>query len=241
MTSDKPQIISILEDAQLAHRAGDFVNALKFYEHFFDHALDDDPFALYAIRLSHCLRGWADLAAEFPGAKNRLEHKKQDSLDIFLQQKNPEHFHDYLSICRHLGLESQALEEFLKLHEEFPKTAVKLVKYIWDDLVNAEQWTVCNQLLTEPAQKLDELFSVFDEAARLKEYDPAFNNLKFDQHIVDSLLNDVKNLVLVLRQGDRSDDISSAQRQFNLAILNRDHATLLKQAHAQATFLFSGH
>ena len=42
---EKPKIIQVLEDATLAHESGDFVNALKFYEHFFDHALDDDPYA----------------------------------------------------------------------------------------------------------------------------------------------------------------------------------------------------
>ena len=230
-----------MEDAQLAHRAGDFVSALKFYEHFFDHALDDDPYALYGVRLSHCLQGWAELAEQFPGAKSRLEHKKRDSLDVFSEHKDPERFHDYLTICRHLGLESQALEEFLKLHNQLPKTAAKLIKYLWDDLINAEQWIVCNELLVEPAQKLDELFSVFDEADRLKKFDPAFDNIKFDQHIVDTLLNDVQNLVLVLRQGARADDIASAQRQFNLGVQARDHATLQKQVHAKASFLFAHH
>jgi hypothetical protein len=239
--TDKPQIVCVLEDAQLAHRSGDFVNALKFYEHFFDHALDDDPYALYGVRLSHCLQGWAELAAQFPGAKSRLEYKKRDSLEFFLQHKDPERFHDYLTICRHLGLESDALEEFLKLHKQLPKTAAKLVKYLWDDLINAEQWSTCNELLVEPAQKMDELFSVYDEAARLKDFDPAFDNIKFDQHIVDTLLQDVQNLVLVLRQGDRGDDIASAHRQFSLGVQARDHATLHKQVHAKASFLFAHH
>ncbi len=239
--SDKPPIISVLENAHLAHQAGDFVNALKFYEHFFDHALDDDPYALYGVRLSHCLQGWAKLAEEFPGAKNRLDAKKRESLNLFLEHKNPERFHDYLTICRFLGVESQALEEFLKLHKEQPKTAAKLVKYLWDDLINAEQWYVCNELLVEPAQKTDELFAVFDEALRLKAIDPDFDNAKFDRHIVDTLISDVQKLITVLRQGNRSDDIESTSRQFHLAVQARDHATLQKQVHAKASFLFAKH
>jgi len=62
---EKPEIIKVLEDAKLAHESGDFVNALKFYEQFFDHALDDDPYALYGVRLSYCLDGWVKLAGEF--------------------------------------------------------------------------------------------------------------------------------------------------------------------------------
>ena len=238
---DKPQIIRVLEDAQLAHQAGDFVSALKFYEHFFDHALDEDPYALYGARLSHCLLGWAELAAVFPGAKNRLEYKKRDSLSFYLADKNPEHFHDYLTICRHLGVESEALEQFLKLHHQQPKSAAKLVKYLWDDLVLAEHWSVCNDLLAEPSAKLDELFSVFDEAARLKEFDTAFDTAKFDQHIVDTLLDDLQKLVLVLRHADRQTDIDALHRQFQLGLESRNHAVLHKQAHAKSSFLFAAH
>ncbi len=238
---DKPDILRVLEDAQLAHQAGDFVSALKFYEHFFDHALDDDPYALYGARLSHCLTGWGDLAEVFPGAKNRLDAKKRESLETYLESRNPEQFHDYLAICRVLGVEADALEQFLKLHHNEPKSSVKLSKYLWDDLVNAEQWQVCNELLEQPNQKLDELLAVFDEAARLKEFDPAFDNIKFEQHIVDTLLNDVQKVVLVLRQGNRSDDIAALQRQFQQGVVHRDHPILTKQVHAKSSFLFAGH
>jgi len=239
--ANKPEIITVLEDAQLAHKAGDFVNALKFYEHFFDHALDDDPYALYGVRLSYCLQGWADLALEFPGAKNNLESKKRAMLSQYLETKDPERFHDYFTICRHLGKETDALEQFLTQHHEQPNSAAKLIKYVWDDLVNAEQWSVCNDLLIEPNQKLDELFSVFDEQARLKEVDPEFDNIKFDQHIVDSLLDNIQNVVLVLRHASRDDDINALQRQFNQAIETRNHSLLNTQAHAKSSFLFTGH
>jgi len=238
---DKPQIISVLEDAQLAHRSGDFVNALKFYEHFFDHALDDDPYALYGVRLAHCLQGWAELAKVFPGAKNRLENKKRERLDQFKESTDPETFHDYLSITRLLGTEADALEEFLELHNSQPEEAAKLTKYLWDDLVNAEHWAVCNTLLSQPNQKLDELFSVFDEAAQLKELDPSFNNRKFEQHLVDTLLNDLQNTVMVLRHGNRGDDIDALQRQFYQALEKRNHPLLSKQVHAKSSFLFASH
>lgn len=237
----KPQIITVLEDAQRAHQAGDFASALSFYERFFDHALDDDPYALYGARLSHCLTGWGELAEVFPGAKNRLEAKRRETLETYLQGRDPEDFHDYLSICRVLGREEEALEQFLALYNAEPKSAVKLSKYLWDDLVNAEHWAVCGELMQEANQKLDELFSVFDEAARLKEFDPAFDTLKFDQHIVDTLLGDVQKVVLVLRQNNRSDDITLLQRQFQQAITSRDHPMLNTQAHAKGAFLFANH
>lgn len=238
---DKPQMIQVLEDAQRAHQAGDFSNALKFYEHFFDHALEHDPLAFYGARLSHCLGGWGDLAEQFPGAMNRLEAKKRDSLEVYLEQREPERFHDYLAICRTLGREQDALEQFLQLHHSEPKSAAKLSKYIWHDLVGAEHWDVCSDLLPQPSQKLDELFAIFDEANKLKEVDPAFNTQSFDEHIVDTLLNDLQQVVTVLRYAQRSDEIDALARQFAQAVEQRQHAQLAKQTHAKASFLFTGH
>jgi len=238
---EKPKIIKVLEDATLAHEAGDFVNALKFYEHFFDHALDDDPYAYYGVRLNHCLRGWTDLAATFPGAKNRLEAKKRETLEQYLSDREAERFHDYLSICRCLGLENEAIEEFLRLHHAQDKSAAKLVKFLWDDLINAEQWKVCGDIIEQANLKLDELFAVFDEAAKLKEIDPSFDNIRFENHIVDKLLSDVQKLAIVLRHNDRTDEVGALQRQFQQGVESRDHSILTKQFHAKSTFLFSGH
>lgn len=238
---DKPQIIKVLEDAQLAHKAGDFANALTFYEHFFDKALDHDPYAFYGARLSHCLNGWGELAQEFAGAKNRLDAKKREVLDTYLEGRDPERFHDYLTICRVLGVEGDALDQFLTLHHSEPKSAAKLSKYLWNDLINAEQWDVCSSLMEQAPQKMDELFAVFDEAARLKDIDPSFDNPRFEQHIVDTLLDDLQKIVMVLRYADRGDDIDSLQRQFHQGVESRDHSSLSKQVHAKSSFLFAGH
>lgn len=237
----EPEILNVLKDAKTAHQAGDFINALKFYENFFDHALDDDPYALYAVRLSHCLHGWVELAEVFPGAKNALDRKKREMLELYLNKRDPERFHDFFSISRSLGTESDALEEFLKLHHSEPKSAAKLTKYVWDDLINHEHWQVCSNLMVESSQKLDELFSVFDEAAKLGEFDPSFNNPQFEQHIVDTLLNDVERTVMVLRHAGRNDDIAALQRQFHQGVAHRNHSLLSKQLNAKGAYLFAGH
>jgi len=239
---EKPSILQVLEDARLAHQAGDFANALEFYEHFFDHALEHDPLAYYGARLSHCLLGWAELAETFPGAKNALERKKREMLESYLEQgRNPERFHDYLAICRCLGREEDALEQFLSLYHSEPKSAAKLVKFLWDDLINAEHWDTCSDLMEQSNAKLDELFAIFDEANKLKDVDPAFNNIKFEHHIVDTLLNDVQKVVMVLRYADRGNEIDALQRQFQQATTQRDHPILSKQVHAKGSFLFAGH
>lgn len=237
----QPEILNTLRDAQLAHEAGDFVNALHFYEYFFDHALDDDPYALYGVRLSYCLDGWAKLAEIFIEAKNRLQQKQQAVLDDYLSTKVIEKFHDYYCISSVLDEQQAALQTFNELHANNPKSAAKLAKYVWDDLVIAENWLMCSTLLEQPEQKLDECFAVYDEAQQLKLADPSFDNAKFDQHLIDTLLNNVSDIVQVLRYNQRSNEIDELQRQFYRALEQRNHASLSKAVHAKASFLFVGH
>ena len=237
----EPSILEVLNDAQKAHRAGDFVNALTFYQHFFKHALDEDPYALYAVRLSHCLHGWAELASVFPGAKQALENQSQSSLDDYMQKRNPEAFHDYLSICRALSREQEALQTFINLHNEQPKSAKKLSKYVWNDLIEQNHWEVCSDLMEDPSQKIDELFAVFDEADRLKQVDPSFDNPEFETHIVDQLILDTQRTVRILSNTNRAAEIAPLQRQFFLAVEQRNHASLAKQVHAKASYLFLAH
>lgn len=233
--------LKVLENAFKAHDAGDFLSALNFYEHFFDHALDDDPYELYALRFSHALTGWAELATVFPGAKYQLERKASAVWDDYLEHKNPERFFDYLSICRHLGIEQEALNRFLELQTTQAKSAAKLARYVWDDLILAEQWRVCSELMPMPAQKIDELFSIFKESDRLRQVDPQFDKPEYDAHIVDTLLNDVQKVAQVLRHSSRADELKEVQRQFVREVEHTGHGLLAKQAHARAAFLFAGH
>ncbi len=237
----QPDILKTLQDAQLAHQAGDFVSALNFYEIFFDHALDDDPYALYGVRLSYCLDGWARLAEVFPGAKVRLEQKQQDMINDYDQTKDNEKFHDYYCICKALKQNNQALEYFRRLHQDNPKSAEKLVKYVWDDLVINQNWSLCGSLLIQPEQKVDEFFAIYQEAKNLKAVESSFDNMKFDQHLVDTLLDGVNNVVQVLRYNNRTDEITSLERQFHQAVDTHNDPTLTKAVHAKASFLFIGH
>ena len=238
---EKPHIIKVLEDAQLAHKSGDFVNALSFYEYFFDHALDDDPYALYSMRLYHCIDGWSRLAKKFTGAKNSLEEKKLETLNLYQKFKRPEHFNDYYAISCGLEQKAEALKQFIIVYETNFKSASRLVRFVWNDLVDAERWEVCNAFLEEPIQKLDESFAVFDEACRLREIDVAFANEEFDEHTLNELVKGVNDLLQILRHNDRSDDVELVQRKFYEIAHSRDHSGLNKLIQAKGSFLFGGH
>ena len=238
---EKPLIMQVLQDAQLAHEAGDFVNALKFYAHFFDHALDDDPYALYGVRLSYCLEGWARLANEFVGANNQLKEKQAESLQNYQQTKRPESFHDYYAISCALDGQQTALKEFLEINSKSNKSAGKLVKFVWQDLINNEHWQVCNQFLDDPVQKLDESFSIFEEANRLQEMDVSFATDTFQQHILTELIAGVNELLMVLRHNNRTNDVEMIQRKFYEIAHGKNHAALDSLLQSKGAFLFSGH
>ena len=237
----KPHIIKVLEDAQLAHKSGDFVNALSFYEYFFDHALDDDPYALYGMRHYHCIGGWVRLAREFVGAKNSLQDKQSDTLSLYQKHKHPEHFHDYYVISCGLEQKEEALQQFISIYNTNFKSSCRLVKFVWDDLVTAEHWEICNAFLDEPVQKLDESFAVFDEACNLRDIDASFKNDAYDEYTLNELVKGANELLLVLRHNNRADDVELVQRKFYEIAHSRDHSGLNKLIQAKGSFLFSGH
>ena len=241
MSMDQSQIIQVLQDAQLAHEAGDFVNALKFYEQFFDHALDDDPYALYGVRLSYCLDGWARLSKEFVGAKQQLVNKQAESLKSYQDAKNPEFFHDYYAISCALDEQKMALGSFLEVNEQSNKNASRIVKFVWQDLITGEHWQVCNQFLEDPVQKLDEYFSIFEEANRLQDMDVSFATEAFQEHILSELTQGVNELLMVLRHNNRSGDVDSVQRKFYEIAHAKNHSGLDRLLQSKGAFLFSGH
>ena len=238
---EKPPIMKVLQDAQLAHEAGDFVNALKFYAQFFDHALDDDPYALYGVRLSYCLDGWARLAKEFVGAKNQLIEKQVEAIQEYQEKKRPESFHDYYAISCALDDQQSALDMFLAINSKSNENASKLVKFVWQDLINREQWQVCNQFLDDPVQKLDECFSVFEEANRLQDMDISFATDSFQKHIISELVEGINELLMVLRHNNRVNDVDMIQRKFYEIAHANNHAGLERLLQSKGAFLFSGH
>ncbi len=238
---EKPEVMKLLENAHTAQNAGDFAGADRFYARFFDEARLVDPMAFYAIRLSNCLVAWSRLADDFPGAKLSLENKAQEMLLEYQSTGDPERFHDYAAISKQLNATAHVIESFVALHDTAPEQAAKLAKFVWNDLLIAQEWRVCSELMTQPQQKMDELFAVFDQAAKMKDLDESFNTLEFDEHIVDTLLGDVQLIAEVLRRTDRSDEVIPLARQFQQGVEQRNHATLSKKVQAQGSYLFLGH
>ena len=188
-----------LDKARASFRGGDHLEALKQYEHFFDHALDDDPHSLYGVRLSYCLNEWAKLGENYPPALDRLMVKAKESVALLNQTRNPERFHDYIAICRYLKCQEQPIELFLAYHETDRSLANSVVRYIWDQLVQRNLWEVCATYLPKPKEKYDTVLSKFDQALRVCMSDPTLGGDEFEEQIKGWYVRDVANLLLVLK------------------------------------------
>ena len=126
----------VFDEAREAFRLDNYQEALEHYDYFFDYALADDP-AFYGVRLSYCLSEWANLAQKYPAAKERLLQKKQAAIKLLEQTRDPERFHDYVSLCRYLKFEHEPGDQFLIYHSSDQDLAQSIVRFIWDDLIAA--------------------------------------------------------------------------------------------------------
>lgn len=196
MTVDPRQY---LERARASAMSGDFSNALYNYEYFFDHALDEDPHSLYGVRLSYCLSEWVRLGKEYPEAHKRLEKKKENTRALLLETKQPELFHDYETICEHLGKEEESMEFFLFLHETEPKLATTVVRFIWDRLVTSKNWNACLAYLGNAESRYEKLLQKYDQAMSVCRSNPDIGDEDFANQIESWFVRDASNLLIVLK------------------------------------------
>ncbi len=226
----------VLDKARAAFRSGQHAEALAQYEYFFDHALDDDPYTLYGVRLSYCLSEWAKLGKKYPQALERLEQKKQDALGQLHQTRNPERFHDFIAICEYLQCKEEPIDQFLSLHTSDEDLAKEIVRFIWNELVEAQQWKVCEAYLASPTEKYESVLAKFDQAMNVCKSDPTLGADDFEQQIKGWYVRDASNLLLVLTNSNRKDDISSLHRRIDSDMQSRGYPELITQIHERVAF-----
>ncbi|MEW6169571.1 MAG: hypothetical protein AB1651_18045 [Pseudomonadota bacterium] len=192
-----------LNKARSAFKAGHFAEALEQYEHFFEHALDDDPAALYGVRLSYCLAEWASLGEHYPRALERLREKAAGSLDLLTKTREPERFHDFIAICKHLKRTDEPIRQFLVYHSSDSDLAKSIVRFVWAQLVERKLWSICSEYLPDPGAKYELAIAKFDQAMEVCASDPSLGGNDFAEQIKEWYVRDVTNLLLVLTNTGR--------------------------------------
>lgn len=233
MAADAPNPRETLDLARKAFRSGDFPVALELYDHFFEHALDDDPYSLYGVRLSYCLDEWARLGKRYPLALERLKQKGEIALRLFASSRNPERFHDYVAICEFLKCPDQSMREFLAYHHADRDLAQPIVRFVWNALVASERWEVCACYVASGIQHYEVALASFDRAMTVCNSNPKLGGEEFAAQIEGWYILDVTNLVLVLRNSARGIEASAVLQRAASDCTERGRVKMLDEIHAR--------
>lgn len=220
-----------LDEARVAFRAKDYGTALERYEYFFDHALDDDAHSLYGVRLSYCLSEWAKLGEVHPLALQRLEKRADEALVLLVQTRDPERFHDFIALCRYLRRLEEPVRRFLDFHASDPDLSRSMVRFIWDELVQSGQWSVCEAYLGEPKARYDAALTKFDRAMEVCNSEPSFGGKEFEEQIEGWYVRDVANILLVLGNIGRAEEAAVIEACLEPDMKSRGRGSLVERVH----------
>lgn len=199
----------MLDEARQLFGAGDHQRSLELYEWFFDHALDEDPASFYGVRLSYCLSEWAELGQKYQPARIRLEQKFSDSILEFERLRNPERFHDYVTIGEYIGQPAAGIEKFLEYHHANFDLAKEIVHFVWDALVNSEHCNVCGAYVQDVTNAYELLLEKFDSEMEICKANPELGVEEFATQIKAWHKRGVENLIKALIASRRIDDAKS--------------------------------
>ena len=220
-----PSAKDSLDRARAAFSVGDDAVALEEYERFFDHALESDR-ALYCVRLSYCLNEWARLGDRYPPALRRLRSKARNALKLLAETRDPERFHDYVAICGFLGREREPVRRFLVLHAKNRRVARSVVRFVWDQLVQGEHWSVCAQYVPKPRSTYQDAMERFDVSMRVCIADPNLGGDRFAAQIKGWYVRNVSNLLLVLKNAGRKKVAASIRAMVSADLQERGYGEL---------------
>ena len=203
----------ILDKAREAFKSSDYANSLKNYENFFEQTFNT---SYYGVRLSYCLSEWKELADIYPDAMIRLQSKRDEALQLFEKTKEPEHFHDYKAICNVLDSPDEALKEFLRLHTKDRALSTKIIRFIWDELIEKEEWEICLEYLDNPLEKYELYFGNFDAIFKKHVHnDSTANDKEIFSHVLNWYIKEVTNILLVLKHNHKIADYNLIRKHIS--------------------------
>ena len=212
-----------IERARTAANDGDYAEALSQYDYFYDNALKEDR-SYYGVRHSYCLEEWAELAEKYPPAKARLEEKMATALRLLDETRDPEHFHDYRSICHFLKCTDKAVSKFLTVHGSDPELAQKTFRFIRDDLVAAEKWDICGAYLLHPDKQYIQFLNAFDGAMKVNIQE---NSDEYEDFTKNWFVENIASLMLILKNTGKGPESEIIHEQFSMDMTARGFDDLI--------------
>lgn len=227
MEADSPEPREVLREARSAASEGDFETALSKYEFFFDHALDDDPAALYGVRLSYCLDEWAQIGEKFDPARAALVNRKKESLRLFGESKELERFHDFVAICGYLKCTDEAIAEFARLSDADFQLADRVYRFIRKELVRASEWELCGRHVKEGMSAYEFALTAFDQTWAIGKTDTTIGGSEYESWVRRMYVEEVANLLSVLKNCERNDECDAIWGRIAEDVDSREQDDLL--------------
>ncbi len=144
----------VLREARLDAAAGRSRLALIKHLWFHKNAVKLDR-SLSAVRRSHALSAWRDLATKYRPALRALVKARNEAERVVWRQRDPwPAFHDLTSINEYLGEVKRTVSLFRALHKRSPRRAKRVYLGAEEALFQAGEFRLCNDYL-EPLDRFN--------------------------------------------------------------------------------------
>ncbi len=189
---------------------GQYEEALREFQWFHDHALDEDP-SLYGVRLSYALYAWVELGAEYLPALAALEAVRERDAALLLAGKGKRRlFHDVVAIDEELGKAEDTHALCVALERADPALLLACADIALPAIVAAGDYALAERLLPQPEDTIRErsrfLMKAFSRWRR------QHARTMYIPSQIDIYANDVRQVLGVLEQRGRHAEVARLRK-----------------------------
>jgi len=212
---DNPKPSTILQEAKIDHRDGNYEAALAKHLWYHDNALAIEP-AQLGVRLSFALSAWLKLGEDYPTAMKALVKTREDTEAKIRAEDQVRvkfrDFHDYTALNRTLGEEKRTVDLFVWISEKSKKDATRMLGIARPALIKAQRFDVFEKII-DPEK---------DVVRLCKKYETDMKRVvwlgeRHRDYAEKSFLFEAATLVAILAKNKRLDEAREASTAFRAA------------------------
>jgi hypothetical protein len=168
---------------QAAARSGRHDEALREYEWFHDHALEDER-ALYGVRLSFALSDWVDLGKVYPPALLSLRSVRETkSARLRAGDGSRELFHDVVAINESLGDPKSTYDLLVDIVEQRPDLAENCASLAMRSIVHVGDFALARRFISDPERSIRSWARMLNEDVADLAKEPPSEVPKLEAHV----------------------------------------------------------
>lgn len=177
--------------------AGQYQQALE--KHIWFHEESKSSKGMGAVRLSHALGAWMDLAKKYPPALDALVKIRDREKELLLSGKGKfQNFQELASINRELKEDQETYELFLILEKKFPEQGEKYYIVAEDLVMKKKNYELYAKYSGDPISKYQGLQDLRDEMMRYGKESVEISTVA-DQRFTEGVVKLIEFLVAINR------------------------------------------